>query len=519
MGGALATLQTSSTINSGTPQDMLHPTFILCTVIFAIATSATPPKVGFYPINLCPYGPSNMSTSSNTSTGTAAFLAANANAKTWAGTSATTCPQLLAPTSQTIVVNSFSGAQQNAVPEMPRSKLYSLTIFRSSTVASTHIDFAIRDALGSVVVPRMQLTLQPRPGLVSELVIGSRREAIDSASDATTTTTEAIPPTAERKKGKRVMLHSPLADSDDAFERPVGPRRAVKGGRRKGKGGGFTTGGIGGGGRYGGGSGGFRQAGASSAGKTYGYNSRALNSRYATYSRTPYGYSGRSVYYGGYPMFMYMGGFHHGRHYQGCGSYHGSSAARCRQQYSACQPVNSTCEVRARTELYRDDIMEAAVDASKAMFPLYVEFYSATVAWQQGAATEGWEMPLSFGFSEVDLDEEDDAALSWIAFMFILIIPCCCLLIFGWLCCVAIAKKVRARRATAARETSVTMQRQDSKELDIEAAVLPAYPVPAAVGTPIEAKALGEDGRVHAWKEESSASPHVVAEYIQPAPA
>lgn len=504
------------------------PRFIILSIVILSATAASPPpNVGFYPINLCPYGPNNISTAttanSTPSSATAAFLATNANAATWAGTSASTCPQRLAPGPQVVLVTSFSRAQQNSVADVPRSKLYSLSLFRSSTVASAHIDFAIRDAMGTVVVPRMQLTLQPRPALVS-----SRRDLIKQASDATEV------PTAQRKKGKRVLLQSLHTASEDAFEVPAVPQRAAKGGRRKGKG---FSGGIGGGGRYGGGSGGFRQAGASSASKTYGYNSKALNSRYATYSRTPYGYSGRSVYYGGYPMYMYMGGYHgmyHGRHYQSCSSYYGSSAARCRQQYSGCQPVNSSCEVAATTALHRDDIMEAAVDTSTAMFPLHVEFYSATIAWQQGAVPEGWEMPLSFGFSEVDLDEEDDAALSWLNLIFILIIPCCCVSC----CCYFLVVEVRRRRRAAAaarnftHETSVRMEKQDSKELDIEAAVLPAYPVPAAVGTPISMK---EEGRTcsdehpmaapqDVWKDEGQptsipAPPEVLAEYIQPATA
>merc|ERR1711988_1149648 len=187
-------------------------TIIFFTLLTSSAASAT---LGYHAVSLCP--------ANGTST-----------AATWAGRALgpqEVCPMPLSPASQSIFVNDFRYAQQNKPAYVPRSNTYALSVFRSSSVASVFLDFAITDATGKSLVPRTQVALQPNSPTLEAL----RREG-----PAPEQPTQLEAP----KKGKR-SGHSKVAT----------PFR----GRRKGKGG--IMGGIGGGGRYGGGTGGFKSSG------------------------------------------------------------------------------------------------------------------------------------------------------------------------------------------------------------------------------------------------------------------
>ena len=52
---------------------------------------------------------------------------------------------------------------------MPRSNTYALSVFRSSSVASAFLDFAVTDATGKTLVPRMQVALQPNAQTLASL--------------------------------------------------------------------------------------------------------------------------------------------------------------------------------------------------------------------------------------------------------------------------------------------------------------------------------------------------------------
>lgn len=420
------------------------------TISFAIAlvtmlgyTSAAPygsNQLVVYPARLCP---SNSSTSLSRATWTGTSLASNQ-----------ACPARLAPSAQSITVDSFTLAHHNIDQWVPRSNTYALAVLRSSAVLSADLDFEILDASNRVVVPRMRVTLGT-PGDTQPLM--------------------QKPPSSTRRtvlKGKRRGLTDDmtLADEWDALLADSPPRREARKphrGRRKGKGG--FMGGIGGGGRYGGGSGGFRGAGSST---TYGYSSSALSSRFVPgYTRTPYGYTGRSVMM---PMFLHRTSSsarapvgsgqcapgcdpgwigdrecdalcnnaacnwdnrdcHATRHLSSnttqeqlvssvcsCDHYTGSARLRCQRSHNNAAGSSDSCYYAPNTTFNRDDLMAATVNKysynnTAVRFPLRIVLHRAAVLFNENAQPEPWQHPLLFSFSEVDLDDEEDVALSFVS--------------------------------------------------------------------------------------------------------
>jgi len=367
----------------------------LATFLAAIVTAVSAiPNYGYYPISLCAFNASQLAAFTSNA------FTATPSTTTWAGkplAASESCPTPLTPTIQHITVSSFSRAQTNIDPWVPRSNTYALSIFRSASVAKAHLDMAITDASGKTVVPRIQVAL---PG-----------------STANTAS-------------------SPLIATRRSNPNPV-PRRGKRStkGRRKGKGG--VMGGIGGGGRYGGGSGGFRSSTPGGSTKTYGFSNSAIRSRYASsYSRTSYGYSGRSTVFVGAPMFLYARG---GGHYysQGCNRYTGSARLQCLGSYNGT--TNSEgLNWKASSALMRDDLMTATVDAKNVTFPLTITIYKVAVVFNQGALPMPWDQTLMLTFSEVDLDDEEDVVMEFWVFCLLIGLAtlcfCGCCFWFWWPC-------------------------------------------------------------------------------------
>lgn len=386
-------------------------TTILILVLVGHATAAS---LGVYPINLCPSNSSNATSASP-------YI-------TWKGaaspTSQPSCAAPLEPTSQAIFVNSLVYAQQNKPQYVPRSNTYALSVLRAATVATVYLDFEITDAAGKTLVPRTQIHLQPTPLTVSPMnpQVSSRRTPSDAGSYLPGRLSEDTPTTIPKGKHRG---------------HPAAPFR----GRRKGKGG--IMGGIGGGGRYGGGTGGFRATGGST--KSYGYSSSAMNARYAPgYSRTGYGYHGRSVMFIGAPMYLFSRGHHGAReYYSGCSQYTGAQQTRCQSYYSSCRYGStsnySACYVKASSQLIRDDIMAASIDSTKAVFPLNITVYQVNTTFKSGSEPDPWTNPVLLTFSEVDFDDENDADMEFWVFcllMSLAIIAVCCGGLFIWsVCC------------------------------------------------------------------------------------
>jgi len=408
------------------PQTSVRSSMQTTTIIFftVLASSASAATLGYHAVSLCP--------ANGTSTAT-----------TWAGRALgpqEVCPTPFSPASQSLFVNDFRYAQQNKPAYVPRSNTYALSVFRSSSVASVFLDFAITDATGKSLVPRTKVALQPNTPTLEAL----RREG-----PAPEQPTQLEAP----KKGKR-SGHSKVAT----------PFR----GRRKGKGG--IMGGIGGGGRYGGGTGGFKSSGGGAGGKSYGYSSGALGSRYAPgYTRTTYGYHGRSAVYLGAPMFLYSAGRYHRGYHQDCERYSGTDRTSCQQKYSRCTTANSTgCIITASSELVRDDIMAAAIDIKAAVFPLNITIFNATITFMRGARPEPWDAPLLLSFSEVDFDDENDPDMEFWVFcllMSIALVVLCAVVCFCWCaicdgeCCCRCER--RSEEVSASRTTSKELEEWD----------------------------------------------------------
>merc|ERR1712227_747596 len=315
------------------------------------------------------------------------------------------CLPQSSPTAQTIVVDNFKLAHNNTDRYVPRSNTYVLSVLRSAPVVSAFVDFEISDATGRMLVNRSKVALQRSIPTTSAL----RRAPVES----------------EAQKGKR----SGHPKSHTMYM-----------GRRKGKGG--IMGGIGGGGRYGGGSGGFRASSGGSGSRSYGYSSSAIGSRFAHgYSRTSYGYHGRSILLVGAPMFLLGRG--QGGDYNPCDRYSGRSRDRCHEKYRACTANSTGCIVGASSGLVRDDIMHAAVDTKAVVFPLNITLFNVTIT-AEGADIPPWDTPLLLSFSEVDFDDENDPAISFVAFCFLVafagglvcfaVVACCVALFQSALC-------------------------------------------------------------------------------------
>lgn len=358
-----------------------------------------------YPVSTCPYNNSLLGQYTDNRINSTSGHAA------WASVAGqlTACPAPLTPSEQRITVASFSNAQHNLdqwYPEVPRSKVYTLAVLRSTSVVSAYIDIDIVDTEGSVIVPRLELTLgEPsgRPAPPVQPLLPTRR-AVNRGK-------RALP------KGKHQQ------------------RKPTRMGRRKGKGG--FMGGIGGNGRYGGGSGGFRGAGST---KSYGYSSKALSTRYVSgYKRTPYGYTGRSV---ALPLLLFSG-HHHGLHHRSrCDQYTGNSRLHCQKSYSNETDFgDGVSTYTPSTPLNRDDIMAATVN-STAMFPLTVRVHRVALVFNAASQPEPWEQVLMFSFSEVDWDDEEDLIMSFpvlcvlvgIALLVITFICICCCNCLKWEC-------------------------------------------------------------------------------------
>jgi len=416
-------------------------------VLFFLASSASAATLGYHAVSLCPHNDSSTT------------------ARTWAGTALgpqEVCPTPLSPATQSIFISDFGLAQNNTPRYVPRSNTYALSVFRSSSVASAFLDFAVTDATGKTLVPRMQVALQPNAQTLASL----RREEPEP---------EQLTKPEAPKKGKR-SGHSKIS--------------VPYMGRRKGKGG--IMGGIGGGGRYGGGTGGFRSASGGAGGKSYGYSSGAMGSRYAPgYSRTPYGYHGRSAVFLGAPMFLYAGAHSHRGYYGGCDRYSGSDRTSCQKKYSRCTAVNSTgCIVTASSGLVRDDIMAAAIDITAATFPLNITIFNATITFMGGSRPEPWDTPLLLSFSEVDLDDENDPDMEFWVFCLLMslafvvlcgVVLCCWCVVCDGECCCSCERKSASEEGAAARTTS-----KELEEWDVETGRQQPSGMPTvALGTPV----------------------------------
>lgn len=340
-------------------------TIIIMTIMTAVTGST---NLAFHTVSLCPYAPAKLASYTNSLLSTTSTTWASQPLKT-----TQTCSTPLTPGSQSIIVDSLSRAQHNIDQWVPRSSTYALSVFRSTSITSTFLDFEIVDATKTTIVPRMQLTLK------------------EHSSSST-------------RRSKR------------------NPR-----GRRKGKGG------IGGGGRYGGGAGGFRTASPTGPTKTYGYSSKAINNRFAPgYSQESYGYSGRSMIFVGAPLYLHGRG-----HYSNlqCDRYAGEARSRCRHSYTCYSNgtrTSTSCQYRA-TAMIRDDLMAATVHAKNISFPLIVTFHKAAVVFAHGVQPVPWQEALMFSFSEVDFDDVEDPLIAWWAFCLMLSMPvllCCCFCCF-----------------------------------------------------------------------------------------
>jgi len=350
--------------------------------------------IDVYPVSTCPYNNSLLDQYTNSlPKGTSSQAA-------WASVESqfTACPARLTPSAQRVTVNSFSRAQHNLdewYPEVPRSNVYNLAVLRSTSVLSAYIDIDIVDAVGSVVVPRLQLTLGESNSSVPPVqpLLGTRRNV---------------------NRGKR-------ASPKGKHQRHA---RKAHMGRRKGKGG--FMGGIGGNGRYGGGSGGFRGAGSA---KSYGYTSKALSNRYSSgYTRTSYGYTGRSRVM---PMLLFFGPHHALSGRLRCDQYTGNSRLHCQKSYSNNSFGDGVSSYVPTTPVNRDDIMAATVN-STAKFPLTVRVHRAALVFNAASQPEPWEQPLMFAFSEVDWDDDEDVVLSFIVLcilvgVFFVVVTACCI--------------------------------------------------------------------------------------------
>jgi len=252
--------------------------------------------------------------------------------------------------------------------------------------------------------------------------------------------------------------------------------------------------------------------------RTYGYSTAAMNSRYPplSYSRTAYGYSGRSALHVGAPMFIYMGasrGHRPGNHYNRCEHYSGAAQTYCNQQYTNCKfDSNSStlCSSKASSSLIRDDLMAATVDVTRVLFPLNITIHSAAVTFNNGSQPPQWQTPLLLSFSEVDLDDENDPDMELWVFCLLLSIGGVVLLVCSfsawWLCCdmkcccskhcfIKLCSKCCCKRSTSSdvdlgdadlgeRATSKEFdaeigEKMQSKELDLE---VQRYPT----GVPVE---------------------------------
>jgi len=363
---------------------------------------------GLYPVSLCPFKTNNLANYTNDSL--------TSSTVTWASSaSLAACPSRLTPTSQSIEVRSFERGQHNVDQWVPRSNTYVLSVLRPSWVVSAYLDLEIIDAHDATVVQRMQVTLG----------VGGQRQSNSPAITTLSTRRSELP---KSPKGKlNTAAHSKQHHTTALHSKAFKPHR----GRRKGKGG--VMGGFGGGGRYQGGSGGFRPSMPGAGTKPYGYSSPAGQSRFQPgYTRTAYGYSGRSAIIVGTPLFLHSRGGSTGGYYrQSCAQYTGNVHERCLQAYNGTV-YSDGCEYKTRSSLMRDDLMSAAVLNNQSTFPITVIIHKAAVVFDQGVQPEPWQQTLFFAFSEVDFDDEEDEVISFVVFCILLGIGtlflcfCCC---------------------------------------------------------------------------------------------
>jgi len=308
--------------------------------------------------------------------------------KFWAGkaraSGTETCParDLLVSSAQSVLIPAASAAQANS----KASGVYALAIFRSSSVTSSYIAFAVHDATGKL------------------LTNGNETLSVAAA--------------------RRVLPGGPTS------QRPG--RQLLKGSSGSSSGGSSGAGGS----RSGGGGGGFSSSAA--GGRSYGYSSSALSGRFAGgYSRTSYGYTGRSAVLAGVAFSLmwhrpYYGGYRSDR----CSHYSGSTLTKCQQHYESCYAgANSTtvCSAITTSALTRDDLLNTAFDATEVTWPLTVTFYKAVAAFKDAISEPAeWDQPMMVGLSEVDVDDDGDEFPVWAIGVIVGGVVLC---VIFWCCC------------------------------------------------------------------------------------
>lgn len=274
-----------------------------------------------------------------------------------------------------------------------RTGIYILTLYRNPSVEAVYVETSVKDANGSVIIPHTKVWI----------------------GETTPTDTSAW----QRRVGLGKF-------SDPRLLVPV--TRYRRGYRRKGKSG------SGGGSKAGPSASGFSSKGIV-GGRGYGYSSSTTNSRFVggTFTRRPYGVTGRTVVVGS-TFFMLMsmrGGYGH----RYCNRYSSSQRASCQSRYSNnCTAVNadeSQCGGITSTDVIRDDLMaDTAFDADNVAFPLTLTISRLAVVLKSGATQlDDWDKPVFYGFSEVNVDppsEEDDIAAVLIILGIVLGLGCCC---------------------------------------------------------------------------------------------
>lgn len=169
-------------------------------------------------------------------------------------------------------------------------------------------------------------------------------------------------------------------------------------------------------------------------------STKTLGSRYpGGYARTGYGYTGRGAVLGGTGVFLFFvwsrPGYNY-NYYNYCDRYPSSESTRCKNYYKSC--TQEGCKATTSSSMTRDDLLMTSFDTAgkdgtpKPTWPLTVTVHKVAAVFAS-ASTEPdeWNQPIYFGFSEVNLDDEDGVP-GWLIAIIVLVCICTCC---GIVCC------------------------------------------------------------------------------------
>lgn len=186
------------------------------------------------------------------------------------------------------------------------------------------------------------------------------------------------------------------------------------------------------------------------SGRTYGYTSSSLSTRYpGGYTRTSYGYSGRYSAYRGYPVFYimpfyYHGGYYNHHSYDRCQGISTAQQGACQAQFSGpCGISNGTyaeaatseaCMVQVQSLMTRDDLMNTGFRLDGVKMPLNITIWSVNASFSNGVVNDEWDVPVLLAISEVDVEVAEEFP-GYVILIIVLSVMCVLCMCGTWIIC------------------------------------------------------------------------------------